>query len=40
LELFDELQVLITGLDNAKNFTKIGGLFFLLSHSINCDIPD
>ena len=40
LELFDELQTLITGIDNAKNFAKIGGVFFLLGHAVNCDIPD
>jgi hypothetical protein len=30
----------LTGIDNAKNFAKIGGIFFLLNHAINCDIPD
>lgn len=40
LELFEELQTLLTGIDNAKNFAKIGGLFFLLNHAFNNQISD
>jgi len=32
IDLFDELLDLLSGPDNAKNFTKIGGLFLMLDH--------
>ncbi len=35
LELFDQLMELICGLDNAKNFCKIGGVFAMFDNACN-----